>query len=400
MTAGSYELLEVVGVGGMGTVYRARHLNSGRIVAIKLLAEASNADPTQRRRFEQEYRAARRLSHPYLVEPLDFGVEEGRPYLVMEFIDGPSLGQQVRAEGPLLPEQAVALIVQVASALQLAHEHRLIHRDVKPDNILLTRSGEARLTDLGLVKDLDSDTLLTRPKAWLGTLSYMAPEQFEEAHAADARSDVYALAATLYFALTGASPFPGQGGLTILRKKLANEFPPPRRLVPSLDLELDDVVSRALHYNPLHRPQSCRAFAEQLTDALAVAARRPTATPDDNRRDAIRHPSSLAVLCSVAGDNDSWGAELQDVSRTGLCLQLSRHVEPGSTLRVEASGSEGGVPRAWVTKVRWIRRAAERWRLGCQFEQALAPDDLDALIGSTARTLPLSSRTPPEPGPG
>lgn len=392
---GHYELLEKIGVGGMGTVYRGRHLGTGELVAVKLMAESLMAEPVSLRRFEQEYTAAQRLTHPHLVRSLDFGVEGEQPYLVMEFVDGPSLGELVRAEGPLTPEDAVRIAAQVAAALHAAHEQRLVHRDVKPDNVLLGSDGRARLTDLGLIKDLDSEAMLTRPRAWLGTLGYTAPEQFGEACRVDARADVYALGATLYYALTGLSPFTGAGSMTILRKKLASEFAPPRVLVPALD----EVICRSLNASPTNRPLSCLEFAKLLT-AGAAQVSLPDGTAPSNRREAIRHSSSLAILCRLDGSGDNLGAAVQDVSRTGICVQLRYPVGPGDLLVLSAFSGEPDSEICLQARVRWARGTASgSWRLGCEFERAITQAELETLIGEQTPTYfvgetPMALHTP------
>jgi serine/threonine protein kinase len=384
MRIGPYELREKIGAGGMGTVYRALHPGTGALVAVKVMNESLTSEPILLRRFEQEYTAARQLAHPHLVRSLDFGLEGDRPYLVMEYVDGPSLGARVRGDGPLRPEESVRVALQVAEALQAAHERRLVHRDVKPDNVLLGSDGSAKLADLGLIKDLDAGAMLTRPRQWLGTIGYTAPEQFGEETQVDARADVYALGATLYFALTGVPPFTGRGGLTILQKKLANDFPPPLNLVPTLSPAVNDVICRSLNADPDVRPRSCREFADLLTTgAVQVPAPPPPKRGAANRREAVRHPSSLAILCHIPSNGSDWGAAVQDVSRTGICMQMHCAAEPCDVIRLELD--TGTSLQAWV---RWVRSAAGgRLRLGCEFERALTPAELEVLLGMQNPTV-------------
>ncbi len=200
---GPYDLLQQIGAGGMGVVYQARHRGTGQIVAIKVMGAEPAKTPLLAKRFEQECAVARRLRHPHIVQGLDFGVGEGRPYLVMEYVDGQSLGERLRKSGALPQDLAIRIGIQVADALQSAHHHHLIHRDVKPDNILLTKDCQSKLTDLGLIKDMSAGLNLTMSHMTLGTIAYAAPEQFEDAKKVDVRSDIYALAACLYHALTG-----------------------------------------------------------------------------------------------------------------------------------------------------------------------------------------------------
>ena len=270
-TMGCYEVLEAIGKGAMGTVYRARHAESGHVVAIKVMDTEAAAHPVLVKRFEQEFIAAGRLCHPHIVQALDFGVDEGRRYLVMEFVDGRNLTEHIVRRGCVPQDEAVRIILQVADALRCAHQNQLIHRDVKSDNILLTSDGQAKLTDLGLSKDLQGAEGLTRTRTCLGTIAFVAPEQYEDAKRADARSDIYGLAATLYHALTGRLPFQGRRNLQVLRKKLQTDFPSASSLVPGIPRQIDDVIRKALDASPARRQASCQEFIDSLTDGLAKA---------------------------------------------------------------------------------------------------------------------------------
>ena len=260
-----YEVLAKIGSGGMATVYRARDCQTGAVVALKLLSPEAGASAVVRKRFEQEFQAARRLDHPNIVRTLDHGRAEAGPYLVMEFVEGESLGDRIQRAGPLPPAEAVRVVVEVAKALDYAHQQGLIHRDVKPDNILLTADGRARLTDFGLVKQLTEDVDLTRPGQGLGTLNFIAPEQLQNARGIDRRCDVYALGATLYMAVTGRCPFQGRSHSQVIRKKLTNELSVPRALMPSLSEDLDRIIRRAMHPDRGQRLATCAEFWHELT---------------------------------------------------------------------------------------------------------------------------------------
>ena len=373
MQMGTYELHDAIGRGGSGTVYRGTHLPSGRSVAVKVLAAELALDPVTLRRFEQEFAAACRLTHPNIVRGLDFGIEKGVPFLVMEFIDGRNLGQHVRDHGPLEQAEALRLILQIADALRLAHNHKLIHRNVKPENILLAADGRALLTDLGLMKDLNASADSTRSRACLGTVAYMAPEQFENARHADVRSDLYGLASTLYFALTGVPPFRGRGNLAILRKKLNNEFAPPSQLVPALPAAVDLAIAAALDVSPARRPASCAEWVAALgaataTPAEAAAERSKDAPPAEaakpkarNRRAAARYPSGLGASCQrVQGSADYWQAEIQDISLTGLRMSLDRRFEAGTVLTLEILDEHGkGISKS-LARVQWVRETLQK----------------------------------------
>jgi serine/threonine protein kinase len=225
---GACDLLEKIGEGGMGVVWKGRWRKTGELVAIKLLTPGSSRHAaTLLQRFEQEFKAGLRLDHPNIVKVLDFGSANKIHYMVMELVDGGSLGARLKKQGRLEEPEAVHILQQIATGLQQAHQAGLIHRDVKPDNILLTRDGQAKLTDLGLVKVLDTDVDLTCPNTGLGTPNYMAPEQFDNAKHADPRFDIYSLGATLYVTVTGYVPFRAPTPLAVLKKKYAHDLPRP-----------------------------------------------------------------------------------------------------------------------------------------------------------------------------
>jgi serine/threonine protein kinase len=264
-TVGNYDLLEKLAEGGMGTVYRARHRDTGAVVAIKVMPSHMAGNPVLVKRFEQEFHAAQRLDHPNIVRALDFGETGGVPFLVMEFVEGESLGQKIQREGRLPETEAIRIIAQVAQGLHRAHKMNLVHRDIKPDNVMVMPDGTAKLCDLGLVKELEADLNLTRTGRGLGTPHFMAPEQFRNAKNADMRCDIYALGATLYMTVTGELPFKSSGPLDAWMKKMHNDLLPPRKVVPSLSERIDWAIRRAMSADPEQRPTSCREFVEDLT---------------------------------------------------------------------------------------------------------------------------------------
>jgi serine/threonine protein kinase len=264
-TIGQYDLIDKVAEGGMGTVYKGRHRLTGEVVAVKVVPPHIASNPVYLKRFEQEYNAARALDHPNIVRALDFGREDGLPYLVMEFVEGESLGQRLDRENRLSETEGIRIISEVAQGLDRAHALGLVHRDVKPDNILLTTDGQVKLTDLGLVKEIDADLNLTRTGRGLGTPHFMAPEQFRNAKNADARCDIYSLSATLYMIVTGTLPFQSAGPLDAWMKKVKNDIAAPIDLVPQLAPRVDWAIRRAMSPDPAQRPASCREFVEDLT---------------------------------------------------------------------------------------------------------------------------------------
>jgi serine/threonine protein kinase len=262
---GDYELLERIAEGGMGTVYKARHKSTGAVVALKLVSSHLASNPVLMKRFEQEYNVASTLNHPNIVRALAFGRSGSAPYLVMEYVEGESLGRRLERAGRMPEAEAIRIMVQVAQGLHRAHKQGLIHRDVKPDNIVLTADGQAKLVDLGLVKELDADLNLTRTGRGLGTPHFMAPEQFRDAKNADARCDIYSMAATLYMMVTGELPFKSLGPVDAWVKKLENKLPPPRQVVPSLSERVDWAIQRSMNADRDLRPATCREFVEDLT---------------------------------------------------------------------------------------------------------------------------------------
>lgn len=262
---GNYDLLEKIAEGGMGAVYKGRHRLTGEIVAIKIITANTSKNPVLLQRFEREFQAAKILEHPNIVRGIDYCGTGPIPYLVMEYVDGESIGQRVERDGAMDEAEALQLISQVADGLQRAHKQGLVHRDVKPDNILITRDGVAKLTDLGLVKDTDDNLNLTKTGRGLGTPHYMAPEQFRDAKKVDARGDIYSLGATLFTMLTGEVPFSKSSPLDCWMKKIRNEFPSPKSLNPAISDRVDWAIRRAMSADPEKRPASCREFLEDLT---------------------------------------------------------------------------------------------------------------------------------------
>jgi serine/threonine protein kinase len=262
---GNYDLVAKIAEGGMGAVYQARSRKTGETVAIKIVPAQTARNQTLMKRFEREFLAAHEIDHPHVVKAIELCQDVPTPFLVMEFVDGESLGQKIDREGRLTEDESKRIIVQVCQGLHRAHKHNLIHRDIKPDNILLTKDGTAKITDLGLVKELGEEELnLTRTGRGLGTPHFMAPEQFRDAKNVDVRCDVYSVGATLYMMVTGQMPFDGSGPLDCWMKKIRNEFPEPRQIVPALSERMNWAIKRAMSAERDRRPANCREFVEDL----------------------------------------------------------------------------------------------------------------------------------------
>ncbi len=263
-TIGNYDLLEKIGDGSMGIVYKARHWQTKDLVALKVMHAHIARNPVLLKRFEQEFRITSKLDHPNVVRAIEYCVNDGRPYLVMELVQGESLGERLERDGKMPEEDAIRIIVQIAHGLHRAHRQGLIHRDIKPDNILLMAEGKAKLTDLGLAKDQDAAADLTRTGRGLGTPDFMAPEQFRNAKNSSIRCDVYSLGATLYQMVTGELPFGEAEPIKAMTRKLKNDIKEPRRVIPTLSERTDWAIRRAMSAEPDRRPASCREFVEDL----------------------------------------------------------------------------------------------------------------------------------------
>ena len=266
---GPYELLREVGVGSFGTVYQAQHSETKEIVAVKILAPEVVRNAVYMKRFEQEFRVASRLSHPNIVRYLGYDDTGPQPYLVMEFIDGESLGEKLDRVKQLPEDEALRVVVQMAHGLHFAHQEGLIHRDVKPDNVMVSKDGEVKILDLGLAKETGTFSELTRPGTGLGTPCFMAPEQFKNAKNASIRCDIYSLAATLYQMVTGTVPFGGLDVVDTMMRKLKNDLPPPRVLERSLSGRTDAAIRRAMDVAAETRPATCLEFVEDLLGPTA-----------------------------------------------------------------------------------------------------------------------------------
>ena len=268
MIAGRYELEELVGTGGMSRVYRAHDRRLERLVALKVLHERLGADDEHVSRFHHEARAVAQLSHPNIVTVIDRGEDGGRRFIVFEYVDGENLKQLCERTGPLPVRRALEIAVAVADGLAYAHEHGVVHRDVKPQNVLLSRDGEVKVTDFGIARSLDAESGLTVTGTVLGTSSYLSPEQASGLRVTPA-ADVYSLGVVLYELLAGAVPFPG-GNQVVVALKHVNE-PPPSLLDsrPDVPARLASAVARALQKDPERRFASMDDFAAELRACLA-----------------------------------------------------------------------------------------------------------------------------------
>src|SRR3954454_13187861 len=298
---GDYELLDVIGRGGQGVVYRARQKSLNRIVALKVIGLGHWATEAHLKRFRLEAEAAASLEHPGIVPIHEVGERDGSCYFSMKFIEGGQLDEVVRRT-PMSIRQAAELIAKVARTVHYAHEHGILHRDIKPGNILLDDKGEPHLTDFGLARLVETESTVTRTLEVLGTPSYMAPEQAVGNNAAISNvTDVYGLGAVLYQLLTGHPPF--AGGTTYETIKLLIDTEPrhPRLLNPKIDRDLSTICLKCLEKDPRRRYASARALAEDLERWLKhepIQARR-TGVFSQGKKWIRRNPASALLAASL-----------------------------------------------------------------------------------------------------
>jgi serine/threonine-protein kinase len=295
-----YEVEALLGHGGMGVVFRARHLRLGRVVALKMLLAGAHAGRHERERFQREALAVARLRHPNVVQIHDIGEADGRPYFTMELVEGGSLAQKL-AGTPQPARQAAALVATLAGAVQAAHQAGIIHRDLKPANILLGADGTPRIADFGLARHFDGGSALTLSGARIGTPSYMAPEQaLGRAGTIGPAADIYALGAILYELLTGRPPFRGETAAETERQLLAEEPVPPSRLNAKVPRDLETICLKCLHKAPPRRYATAAALAEDLKrfgQDEPIAARR-AGLLERSGKWVRRHPTSSALLAA------------------------------------------------------------------------------------------------------
>ena len=295
---GGFALVAPIGQGGMGAVWKARQLSMQRLVALKVLRREHAHDARFIERFQREARACARIEHPHIVRGIDVGQDEasGLWYFAMELVEGPSLKQVLAREGRLPVERVLALVRDVALALDHAHRAGVVHRDVKPDNILLTPEGTPKLADLGLARRMDEETQRAGKPRLAGTPLYMSPEQIRGGETpVDGRADLYALGATAYHLLAGVPPFKGADAIETLRLHLRE--PPPRleRLVPQAGRDVAGFINGLLAKDPAARPADAGAVARTAADLLR-RRQQPRRLHTRMRRSARRWGPALALL--------------------------------------------------------------------------------------------------------
>ncbi len=394
-----YRLAEEIGRGAMGIVYRAVQEGLDRPVALKVLPETLGLDAVARGRFLEEARAAAALNHPGIVPVIEAGEEDGVHFFAMELVPGPTLKKLVEDDGALDPIRAARLCAQCARALDYAHDEGVIHRDVKPHNIIVTvadNDEQAVLTDFGLAKRTDAGgASFTRPGTVVGTPIYMSPEQaLLDGPPVDPRTDVYSLGVTLYEVAVGAPPFDPEGEVTGILEKVVYEDPhPPRRRRPDLPRDHETVIMRAMEKEPGRRYESCSELAadlERFCRGEPVRAR-PVGTIERAFRVVRRHPGRIAsiaaILISVPAAILTVGEVTRRVRAREALLEAAVAYAEGEHDACEAALDRAAEERPEWSEV-WVRRArleSARGRGGRALEAldralALEPDRVDALI--------------------
>ncbi|XTZ13514.1 Stk1 family PASTA domain-containing Ser/Thr kinase [Micromonospora echinospora] len=304
LLGGRYQVGELLGYGGMAEVHRGRDLRLGRDVAIKMLRADLARDATFQMRFRREAQNAASLNHPAIVAVYDTGEEtaptgETLPFIVMEFVNGRTLKEVLGAEGRLQPRRALEITADMCAALEFSHRHGIIHRDIKPGNVMLTLTGQVKVMDFGIARALASGaTTMTQTSAVIGTAQYLSPEQ-ARGEAVDARSDVYAAGCVLFELVCGHPPFVGDSPVSVAYQHVREAPPTPSDINPDVTPPIDAIVLKALSKNPLNRYQSA---GEMRADLLRAAAGRPVAATPVLREDetAAMGPAPAAAAFPAA----------------------------------------------------------------------------------------------------
>jgi serine/threonine protein kinase len=335
LSFGNYLLTTQLGVGATGYVFQAKHKVSGRLVAIKVLSKEFAADEKSLKRFQREIQAAGRLAHPNIVQSFDAGELNGQHYLVMEFVDGSDLTTIVKDRGVYTPETAIKTIIQAATGLQYAHEQGVIHRDIKPRNLLQDKQGGVRLLDMGLVRLADGGDSLTATQQVMGTVDYMSPEQALDPKKADVRSDIYSLGCTLWFLLTGKKLYDAKG--VVDRIMMHRSSPIPLLMKEqSVPKELQVVFEKMVAKKPDDRYQSMKEVIAAL-DAIG--------------RPAVAPSTSAAAVVAIADDPAEVLAEVEMVSEQSMMnlpqmpLATAAMSEPKAAANPFSINLGGGAPK-------------------------------------------------------
>ncbi len=324
--SGRYRLEAKLGSGGMSTVYLARDQTLDRSVAVKVMHREMSEQADQLERFRQEARAVAKLSHPNVVSVIDAGEDGGHPYIVFEYVEGETLKQRVSRNGALDPQEAIAYAIEVGRGLSVAHARNLVHRDIKPQNILIVDEGRAQLTDFGISRQLEQDGMTATGRV-LGTTDYVAPEQ-AMGRAVDPRSDIYSLGVVLYEMLVGQVPFHAESQVGVAMKHVNEELPDVQRRRPDVSAAVALVVERATAKDPAERYQHVGEMIDDLSTALEVEAARAGSTTGEATSvlDALPPPKR-----ELSGRRRwSWAAVIALLVVAGVVLLVVQLISSGN----------------------------------------------------------------------
>jgi len=302
--SGRYKLEAKLGSGGMSTVYLARDSTLDRAVAVKVMHREMSEQADQLERFRQEARAVAKLSHPNVVAVIDAGEDGGHPYIVFEYVEGETLKQRIARLGPLDTQEALAYAIEIARGLTVAHARNMVHRDIKPQNVLIDAEGRAKLTDFGISRQLEQDGMTATGRV-LGTTDYVAPEQ-AMGRAVDPRSDIYSLGVVLYEMLTGQVPFQADSQVGVAMKHVNEELPDVQQRRPEVSAAAALVVERATTKDPEQRYQEVGEMIDDLSTALEVEAARAGTTTGEATSVLEAVPPPERKLSG--GSRGSWAA--------------------------------------------------------------------------------------------
>jgi serine/threonine protein kinase len=330
LVGGRFRLDEKVGSGGMSSVYRAFDPTLERWVAIKLMHRDISTDPDQLERFRREARAVARLNHPHVVIVIDAGEDDGTPYIVFEYIEGETLKDRIRRLGRLPVSEAVAYAIEIGRALSCAHSHKLVHRDVKPQNVLIDRDGRAKVTDFGIARSLEAQGLTATGRV-LGTTDYVSPEQ-ALGHEVTEQSDIYSLGIVLYEMLTGEAPFRADTQVAVAMKHVKEPLPDVQRARPEISASLAAVVERATAKETRNRYQTANELVRDLEEVLAIeAARTGEATGE-----------ATTVLRSLSSDTADFAPRRLRHPRRALAVSVLALSLAAGTIAYFATRTEKG----------------------------------------------------------
>src|SRR5918997_339382 len=325
-----FRLEEKVGSGGMSSVYRAFDPTLERRVAIKMMHRDISSDPDQLERFRREARAVARLNHPHVVTVIDAGEDDGAPYIVFEYVEGETLKERIRRLGRLPVAEAVAYAIDIGRALESAHAHRLVHRDVKPQNVLIDPDGRAKVTDFGIARSLEAQGLTATGRV-LGTTDYVSPEQ-ALGHEVTGQSDVYSLGVVIYEMLTGEVPFRADTQVAVAMKHVRDPLPDVQRRRPEISASLAAVVERATAKETQNRYATVDEMVHDLEEVLAIeAARTGQATGE-----------ATTVLRTLSGDTADFAPVRLRRPKRALALSLLLLAALGATGVFLAARTEKG----------------------------------------------------------